>query len=99
MSAKSADAMKRYGRKLFTRKLFSQPVPMKERLEEWRIMESLGDAGVEAGVEMMATQNLGPETALDTLWRLNKEASNGKASNPIAPPVDDPSSGMGQILY
>jgi hypothetical protein len=94
---KLADDMKRVARKVYSRKLFSEPVPMKERVSEWQLMSEMGEDGIQAAVSMFRSQGLSPESALKEITRLEKEAANGKASNTNPPSVDDPSSGLGAI--
>jgi hypothetical protein len=92
------ERVKRLFREKYTRKMFSEPVPMKERVSEWQLMSEMMDSGgVEAAVSMFRSQGLSPESALKEITKLEREAANGKVSSPTSAPVDDPSGGLGAL--
>jgi hypothetical protein len=77
VAALLADRTKHVVRNVYGRKLFSEPIPMKDRVEEWKLMTEMMDSGgVEAAVSMFRAQGMGPESALREIKRLERASAS-----------------------
>jgi hypothetical protein len=90
-----AERTKRVVRKVYPRKIFSEPVPLKDRAEEWRLMDEA--YAVDIAVEAIESLGIAPENWRPAIRQREREATNGKASHTNPPSVDDSSGGMGAL--